>query len=219
MSWSRIALYYVLFAVAVAWYYRATSETARLADAPEVQTLLDVAVDSLAHVDLIDGERRVRFRSEGGRWKVVYPEAHAPGDLLKSFVVTLIETQPAEVVADDRRLEADYGVGAEALRIDLYERGHERPIRVFLGNRNPTETAVYARVEGRPEILLVGRVLQYYAERIFEETGGKPEARPPPTIDADPVERTTGYLREPGPGAIDRTSSGVLGTGRMRRPV
>jgi hypothetical protein len=190
MSWSRIALYYVFFAAATLAYYHVSSETPGPGETAEVNTLLDVAVGSLVHVDLVDGKRRVSFRSEAGRWKVVEPGGHAPADLLKSFVVTLIETQPAQVVAEDGQLEADYGLGAQALRVDLYEHGHEEPIRVFLGNRNPTETAVYARVEGRPEILLVGRVLQYYAERIFEESGGRPEARPPPMIDADQADRT-----------------------------
>jgi hypothetical protein len=190
MTWRRVALYYVLFAAAALWYYRgpAGTETEGMPAEERTLALVDLPLDRVEQVDLVRQGQRVRFRPHAGRWQIVEPQARAPADLLWSFVATLVEARAAEVIADGRTDENAYGLGLDALRVELYERGHERPVRVIFGNRNPTETAVYARVEGRPETLLVGRVLQYYAERILEEAA-RGEEPAPPVRDADQAER------------------------------
>ncbi len=192
MTWRRVALYYVLFAGAALWYYRgpAGTEIQGTATTEHTLALVDLALDRVERVDLMYRGQRVRFGVHAGRWQIVEPAAQAPADLLWSFVATLVEARAAEVIAEGPADESIYGLGPDALRVDLYERGHERPVRVIFGNRNPTETAVYARVEGRPETLLIGRVLQYYAERILEEAArgeGDPAA---PVRDVDQADLT-----------------------------
>jgi hypothetical protein len=41
-------------------------------------------------------------------------------------------------------------------------------IRVLLGARNPAQTAVYARREGKPDVVLLGLNVQYYIELVIE---------------------------------------------------
>ncbi|HYV57490.1 MAG TPA: hypothetical protein VE911_08095, partial [Candidatus Nitrosopolaris sp.] len=45
---------------------------------------------------------------------------------------------------------------------------------VTLGGTNPTGTAVYARLAGAPEVVLIGRDVQYYEELIFQALAGTP---------------------------------------------
>ena len=191
MTWRRVALYYVLFGVAALWYYRGPAGTeAERAPAEEHRVaLVDLPLERVEQVDLVHRGQRVRFRSQGGRWRIVEPAAQAPADLLWSFVSTLVEARAAEVISEGPADAGSYGLGSDALRVELYERGHERPVRVVFGNRNPTETAVYARVDGRPETLLVGRVLQYYAERILEEAARGEQAPAPAVPDVGQAER------------------------------
>ncbi len=46
--------------------------------------------------------------------------------------------------------------------------GTARKVRVLLGARNPTRTAVYAKRDDRPAVYLVGLNVQYYEDLIFE---------------------------------------------------
>jgi hypothetical protein len=110
------------------------------------------------------------MRQEAGRWRVLEPHgATAPPDLLATFLLTLVETTAAESIDDASGSGEGFGVtGERATRVELYRLGHEDPVTITLGARNPTETAVYAVVAGRPGVFLVGRVLQYYADGILE---------------------------------------------------
>jgi hypothetical protein len=109
---------------------------------------------------------------------------------MATFVLTLVETMAAEVVEGDAGNGTQFGMtGERATRIALYRVGHEDPVVILLGARNPTETAVYATVAGRPEVFLVGRVLQYYADGILDAVQGStvpiPSEKSGPAIDPD----------------------------------
>ena len=78
-----------------------------------------------------------------------------------------------------------FGLDSEALRVRLYERGNNVPVTLILGKRNPTGTAVYAQVEGSPKVLLVGRILEYYVDRLFEEVGKRLQSGREPGVDVE----------------------------------
>ena len=170
MTWRRVALYYLLFAVAVGVYVT-TAPVERVAeDTAERVRLLDLRVDQVGEVQLVRGNAWVRCGQEAGRWRVLEPPgASAPPDLVATFVLSLVETIATEIGSGEKVAAAQFGLTGEgATRIQLYEVGHEDAVTIVLGARNPTETAVYAQVEGRPGVFLVGRVLQYYADGILE---------------------------------------------------
>jgi hypothetical protein len=172
MTWRRVAVYWALFVVALV-YYAATTPGERVAEG-EAETprvgLVTVRIERLAEVAIARGETRIRLGQEAGRWRVLDPpNRQVPADLLSSFVVTLAEAKVIERVDDDAVEPERFGLERAGTRVDLYERGHDTPVSVILGGENPTQTAIYARVIGSSQVLLVGRVLQYYAGRIFEE--------------------------------------------------
>lgn len=171
MTWRRVILYYVLLGIAVFYYFVSAPERRRLGDTDEAAVaLVDVRLDRLNQIHVMRDGDSVRCRQEGIRWRVIEPEGvWLPADLISSFVVSLVETKAVEVIAGQERTDAAFGFGRGATRVQLYRRGHEAPVTVVLGGRNPTQTAVYARVEGAAQILLVGRILLYYADRMFDE--------------------------------------------------
>jgi hypothetical protein len=197
VTWRRIALYYLLLGVALVVYV-GTSPPATVPEEPAGKVrLLDLRVDELGEVHLTRGNAWVRCVQEAGRWRVLEPHgAAAPPDLMATFVLTLVETMAAEVVEGDTGNGTQFGMtGERATRIALYRLGHEDPVVILLGARNPTETAVYATVAGRPEVFLVGRVLQYYADGILDAVqrgrAPVPSEEPAPAIDDDRA-RTAG---------------------------
>jgi hypothetical protein len=190
VTWRRIALYYLLLGVALVVYV-GTTPPASVPEEPAGKVrLLDLRVDEVGEVHLMRGNAWVRCVQEAGRWRVLEPRgASAPPDLMATFVLTLVETMAAEVVGGETGDGAEFGMtGERATRIALYRLGHEDPVTILLGARNPTETAVYATVAGRSEVFLVGRVLQYYADGILDSVRGAtpvPSEESGPAIDAD----------------------------------
>ena len=57
--------------------------------------------------------------------------------------------------------------GAMPARIELL-RGDGASIVVTIGGTNPTGTAVYARRDNAPEVILIGRNVRYYEDLIFQ---------------------------------------------------
>jgi hypothetical protein len=174
MTWRRVAVYWTLFVAAFGYYV--TSIPGEGVGDGEAETprvgLVSVRIDRVAEVAIERGGTRIRLGQEAGRWRVLDPpDVQVPADLLSSFVVTLAEAKVIEHVDEEVGEPDRFGLERAATRVDLYERGHDTPVSVILGAENPTQTAIYARVVGRSQVLLVGRVLQYYADRIFEEVG------------------------------------------------
>jgi len=190
MTWRRVGLYYLLLGVALVVYVG----TAPIGSVPEETggkvRLLDLRLDQLGEVHLIRGNAWVRCGQEAGRWRVLEPAgASAPPDLVATFVLTLVEMTAVEVVSGETGGGEEFGVAGEgATRVELYQIGHEDPVTIILGARNPTETAVYATVEGRSGVFLVGRVLQYYADGILEAAQRRASPAPAPSapvVDGD----------------------------------
>jgi hypothetical protein len=191
MTWRRVILYYVLFAVALFYYWNSERRPSPVQEmAPQEPRLVDVSLDRLAELHLLRGEERVRCARQGAIWRVVYPTgARAPADLISSLVTTLAESRPAEVIAGRATDGSAFGLGSDALRVRLYEQGNNVPVTLILGKRNPTGTAVYAQVEGSPRVLLVGRILEYYVDRLFEEVGKRLQSGREPGVDAERVDQ------------------------------
>lgn len=192
MTWSRVAIYYALFALALLYYLGSESSQGPRIEVPSKEVaLVDIPPGLLTEVHIIREGRRVRCSREGGLWRVTEPRnQRVPTDLISSLVTTLLEIGPAEVVAEEATDVESFGLGPEALRLELYQRGHDAPVTVILGNRNPTHTAVYAQIEDSPQVLLVGRILEYYVDRIFEEVRRPTQSGAGPAIDMDRMEHT-----------------------------
>lgn len=163
-------MYYVLFGVALLFYWGSAPQGERLGDEEGGGLgLVNVSVDRLADLHIARDGEWVRCRQERGRWRVMEPAgAWLPADLVSSFVITLVETKAVEVIETQGEVTRTFGF-ERGTRVQLYERGHDVPVTVVLGGRTPTQTAMYARADDTSRVLVVGRVLQDYVDRMFDE--------------------------------------------------
>jgi uncharacterized protein DUF4340 len=135
------------------------------------------AAQGVAEVHIRRGGRDVVLRRSGGEWAVASPtDASVPGDLVKAFVVALLEAEEIEHVPPGGQDAAAFGLDERASRIEVVNDGAP-PVVLLLGGTNPTGTAVYARRDGTPDVILVGRTIQYYEDLILQ-------ALPAPSVPA-----------------------------------
>jgi hypothetical protein len=180
MTWRRVGIYYVVLALLGAYYLAVERQSPAPPPPPDRTQLVDVPLDRITEMRLVRGTERVVSRMEGGRWRVVEPAgARAPSDLLGLLVQHVVEASAVEVVAQGGGAAEEFGLDGRAGRIELYPRGQRTPVTVALGARNPSGTALYVRVEGSPRILLVGSIIEYYAQRVFEEARASRESTVP----------------------------------------
>lgn len=175
MTWRRVGLIYlVLGALSLAFV---TLEGTSSAPPPPAvrpaaeQSLLGTATEAVIAVTFHRGGVVVRAERDGGRWRVVEPGgAGVASDLIAAAVATLTAGQVAEVMREGRDLDlAAFGLAEPSSEIDVeVGDGTRRRVRVLLGARNPTKTAVYARRDDRAAVYLVGLNVRYYEDLIFE---------------------------------------------------
>ena len=168
MSWPR-ALAYVLVAAVLAIAYAATAPppppSPAAAPAPEGP---GPSIDS---VRLDAGARTVRATRTGEQWDVVEPaDSRVPSDLIAALVSAVLET-PAESVSGDTERLADFGLETPSARLSFGRPGAP-PVVLSLGNANPAETGVYGRLEGHPQVILVGLNVRYYIDLVLKQSGG-----------------------------------------------
>jgi len=170
MSWSR-ALAYVGAAVVLALVYFAVSPpgppqptASVLAPAPEPS---HPTIDSV-RIDV--GDRTVRARRSGEQWEVIEPPGGAvPSDLIAALVSAVLDT-PAEPIAGDADRLSEFGLDAPAARV-TFGRPDAPSVTLSLGRTNPAETGVYARLDGNPQIVLLGLSVRYYVDMVLKQSG------------------------------------------------
>ncbi len=156
--WLLLTTYYVLF------------ERQPGPGAPEVAprrgALVDFDGNEVIAVDVESGSRRVRALGAGDRWQVVEPSGAAPpADLIAAFVAALTAAD-VEIVDADGAKAQEFGLDGPGRRVTLRRRDGSSTT-IVLGARNPSQTAIYARREGAPEIVLLGLNVQYYFDLLM----------------------------------------------------
>jgi hypothetical protein len=169
MRWTRV-LTYVAVAAVLATIYIVTApppppSPASPAAAPRAAPT--PAIDSLR---LEAGGRTVRATRSGGQWEVVEPPgANVPPDLITALVAAVLETAADPVSTDTDRL-ADFGLATPSARLS-FGRPAGAPVTLLLGSANPAETGVYGRLEGNPQIILLGLNVRYYIDLVLKQSG------------------------------------------------
>jgi hypothetical protein len=128
--------------------------------APEAAPLLTVPPAAVARVELEDGGRRLTaVRGEGG-WADANGRTWRAG-AVSDLVDALGTLRPLMVVDPDPQAPADYGLGPDTPRLRVLGLDGRPVLSLELGEPNPAGTAVYARVAGRPEVVLIGGLLRW----------------------------------------------------------
>jgi hypothetical protein len=170
MGWRRIFVFYVLAALIGGGLYfeqRVRSPViARENTAPPVVEFLASRIDVLK---LEGGGVDLRFERADGRWSLVEPDGIDIGsDLVEALLDTLTTIPPVEILEGQDESLVQFGLDPAEFVLAMSSVG-EPVASVEIGQRNPTRTAVYARVDGAGPVYLLGFNAQYYVELIVDE--------------------------------------------------
>lgn len=139
--------------------------TARRAETTEAAPLLTVPAGAIARVALEEGGTRLTAVRHEHTW-VDESGRNWRGDAVTGLVETLGSLRPVMVVESDPAEPADYGLGPDAPRLEVSAEGGPPVLALELGQHNPSETGVYARVVGRPEVVLIGSLLRWEVDKL-----------------------------------------------------
>lgn len=171
LSWKKTLAYWALFGVMLAYF---VAFERRPAPPPETETkrqrVLPIFGDEVKAIALRRDALEVRCERRDKRWEMVKPAGvKVPSDLVATLVDTLTEKQEGEIV-DAAPKETDlaaFGLAEPSAVID-FEVAGGRKVKMQLGSRNPSRTAVYVRTSLSPNVILVGLNIQYYTDLLFD---------------------------------------------------
>lgn len=177
MTWRRIAAYYALAIVLGGYFFlfewrsgnqQAGTETGR----GEERRFLPLKREDVRELVLRRPNSAVTFRHAEQGWKVIEPAGvQVPTALAASFIENLTPAKEVQVMEDAPKDLAPYGLAPPHTTVVLKGEGGNPLATVFIGGYNPTGSAVYARKENAPQVVLLGSSVRYYEELIFEATG------------------------------------------------
>ncbi|MEE8310841.1 MAG: DUF4340 domain-containing protein [Candidatus Binatia bacterium] len=171
MTWRSVTVYWLLALVVggnlyVEW---------RARNPVQVEVALPVAAIVIIEGAEIDGIVTTRgslalgIRQVAGRWMLQSPPGLAvQSDLIEALVETVTSIPPVEIIEETGERMAEFGLEPALFTLRL-DAGPRTLATIELGYRNPTRTAVYARVRGEARVYLLGLNAQYYVELIYEE--------------------------------------------------
>jgi len=129
--------------------------------------LLSARPADVARIELQEGENRLTAVRNGAGWT---DESGRPlrGDTIGDLIEALATLRPVMLVDPAPENPADYGLGAGATHLELKARDGKPLALLEVGERNPAWTGLYARVGGKPEVVLVGAVLHWELEKLHD---------------------------------------------------
>ena len=164
MSWTR-AILYLCVAGLLGVAYRATRPSAPPPAYPAPSSTAPAGI-AITAVRIESNGRRAQLARGDDRWRVTDPAgAEVASDLIAALITAVLDT-PAEPVASDAKHLEEFGLDAPATRI-TFERPGAAPVTLDIGTRNPAETGVYGRLEGNPQVVLMGLNVQYYVDLVM----------------------------------------------------
>jgi len=166
-------LYTVAFFILLPFYLwdRPTVKPVALRDTQ--QSLLKL--DSIDSVEVSRGNESLKFQKTPDQklFQVVEPQGKfIPQDLMNAVASLLITQKQVEVVAENTQDLRQYGLDQPSSTMTVQGRG-QPPIKLSFGAENPTHTAIYAKIEGRPQVFLLGKNIDYYDALMFQWVEGK----------------------------------------------
>ena len=146
----------------------------RPADVPDAPPLLTTPDGAVARVDLEEADGLLTAIRHDGAW---VDAAGRPwrSDAVSDLLETLATLRPIMVVDADPGTPDDYGLGHAARHLRVTGTDGRLLLALVVGDRNPAWTGLYARLTGRPEVVLVGGVLRWEIEKVRDTApGAKP---------------------------------------------
>ena len=149
-------------AVLLAWLWLERPVPTRPSTVP---SFLTVGPDAVARLDLTERGRRLTALRRDGDW-VDETGQRWTDDAPVSLVATLGSIGPLMIVATDPADPSEYGLGADAGRLELHATDGATLLALDIGLRNPSTTGIYARRAGQRDVLLVGAILAWELDKL-----------------------------------------------------
>lgn len=176
MSWrGALACWAVALALALAFWLSGEAPPEAISGSPLEPTAAvsparlayELTRDSIAAVEVQRGDQVLRWIPAGTGWQVVQPAgAHIAAGALDAFVDQLVDGAANERL-DGASLRAEQiGLHPPAWRIRV-ERADGSILTLSIGERTPTATALYGRVEETGTLFVAGLSFHTYAELLF----------------------------------------------------
>ena len=184
MTWQRVGLYYIL-AVVLGGYYLLFEWRPGGPDAPvfeprpvQASTFLTLKRGTIHKLSIqrqkstfVSHRNEVQPGENAAEWQVLEPTgAPVTSALVISFIENLTPDRKVPIVHEAPQDLASYGLAPPASTIIVEGDGEQGKETIFIGGYNPTKTAVYARKDGSPEVVLLGYNVKYYEDLIFQAT-------------------------------------------------
>ena len=182
MTWRSVVVYWVLAAALGVHLYGEWSARRPIEDIIDrprepIVTATASAIDTLV---IRRGTLELRAKKVDDRWMLQSPPGiEVQPDLIAALVDTLTSIPPIEIISEAGADEAagptagphnenQFGLDPPLFEVRL-DAGPRTVDTVELGARNPTRTAVYAKLESADTLYLLGLNAQYYVELIYEQ--------------------------------------------------
>lgn len=175
MSARPAILFSLLLIVLLPTYFAIQRHRLReISPAHERANLLELSGVQSVTISRANEQLRFDKTADGKLYQVVEPPGgFVPHDLMNALVALLMKSGEVEVVADNTRDLAEYGLDHPTSELLITSPGRPAAVKLYFGSENPTHTAIYARMENSPKIFLLGLDLRYYQDLMFEWIEGK----------------------------------------------
>ncbi len=177
MTWRQIATYYALSLILGGYFFlfewRPDPDKPIRGLRPVQQSrFLPIGRDDVQELVLRSADGVMHFRKSGQNWEVLEPAGgKVTSGLLTSLVEGLTSDKEVQIVEQSAKDFAAYGLAQPHATIEIFGANKGTNTTVFVGDRNPTESAVYARKENSPQVVLLGYNVRYYGDLILESAG------------------------------------------------
>ena len=123
--------------------------------------VLSFEKDKIEEVTLLFADRTIRcVMDTADVWKLVEPiEAYGSKEDIQRILNSLEDATVRRTVADSVESLADYGLDEPYVIVTIKQQDEDERRSVLLGDKNPTDTFVYAKRADRPTIFLVSSSL------------------------------------------------------------
>jgi hypothetical protein len=125
-----------------------------------LKPLAEFTPENVAAIRLRRGSLQVQLRREDGHWT-----GTRQPEVVNDFLSNLHEMSAIMEVQASQKDLADYGLDSPADSLELLLK-EGAPITLFLGNQNPSGTAIYVRVGRGNRVVLAGALLRWELEKL-----------------------------------------------------
>lgn len=174
MSPRPAILYTVIFATALPLYLWSRPSIKPIELQRRSESLL--GVDSIDSLSISRGSEALKYRlsSDGKMYQVIEPTGKfIPQDLMSAMSSLLVDAKQVEVVAEDSKRAAEFGVDHPIFQIEIESKDKPQPVKISFGAENPSHSAIYAQITGSQKIFLLGKNIEYYQDLMFQWVEGK----------------------------------------------